>query len=150
MQDGSYLINVARGSVVEDAALVGALKSGKIGGAGLDVTEIEPLAATSLLSDNPNAIITPHVGAQSFSRVDDSTHLACVNLKRFLAVEKPYNLVDKRQAGQCEAVILKEDAKASGSIVLPDSAPDDFIAEFNRTYASIGWTVESIRPPIKR
>ncbi|TWU37828.1 hypothetical protein Q31b_46170 [Novipirellula aureliae] len=55
-----------------------------------------------------------------------------------------------RKTGQCDAVILNEDAKAAGSIVLPDSAAEDFIAEFNRTYASIGWTVESIRPPIKR
>ncbi|TWU37829.1 Glycerate dehydrogenase [Novipirellula aureliae] len=96
MPDRSYLINVARGSVVKEAALVRALQSGKLAGAGLDVTEVEPLAATSPLWDNPNVIITPHVGAQSFSRVDDSTHLACVNLRRFLAGEKPYNLVDKR------------------------------------------------------
>lgn len=95
MRPGSLLVNVARGSVVVESALVDALKSGHLGGAGLDVTEVEPLAADSLLWDHPKVLITPHVGAQSSRRVDDTTDFACINLKRFLAGELPYNRVDK-------------------------------------------------------
>ncbi|WP_372720699.1 D-2-hydroxyacid dehydrogenase [Novipirellula sp.] len=96
MRPGSYLINVARGSVVVESALVDALASGHLAGAGLDVTEVEPLAESSLLWDDPKVIITPHVGAQSYRRVDDTVDLACVNLKRFQQGKPPYNRVDKR------------------------------------------------------
>lgn len=96
MRAGSYLINVARGSIVVEEALVDALASGHLAGAGLDVTEVEPLSPASLLWDDPKVIITPHVGAQSAQRVDDTTNLACLNLRRFLAGELPYNRVDKR------------------------------------------------------
>ena len=95
MRPGSLLVNVARGSVVVESALVDALKSGHLAGAGLDVTEVEPLAPDSLLWDDPKVVITPHVGAQSARRVDDTTDFACMNLKRFLAGELPYNRVDK-------------------------------------------------------
>ena len=79
-----------------ESALVGALQSGHLAGAGLDVTEVEPLAESSLLWDDPRVMITPHVGAQSSRRVDDTTDLVCVNLRRFLGGgESPYNLVDK-------------------------------------------------------
>ena len=96
MKRGSYLVNVARGSVVVESALVDALKSGRLAGAGLDVTEVEPLSPDSQLWDDPRVIITPHVGAQSSRRVDDSTNMACINLKRFLRGQSPYNLVDKK------------------------------------------------------
>lgn len=95
MKRGSYLINVARGSVVVESSLVEALKSGQLAGCGLDVTEVEPLAESSELWEDDRVIITPHVGAQSSRRVDDSTDLACINLKRFAAGKSPYNLVDK-------------------------------------------------------
>jgi phosphoglycerate dehydrogenase-like enzyme len=96
MRAGSYLINVARGAVVVEDSLADALASGKLRGAGLDVTEIEPLAPASRLWDDPNVIVTPHVGAQSARRVDDATDFACLNLRRFLAGEMPYNRVDKK------------------------------------------------------
>lgn len=62
---GALLINVARGNVVDPEALHEALTSGKLGGAGLDVTEPEPLPAASPLWRMPNVIITPHVGGAS-------------------------------------------------------------------------------------
>ena len=96
MRPGSYLINVARGSVVVESALIEALQSEHLAGAGLDVTEVEPLSEASLLWDDPRVIITPHVGAQSARRVDDTTDLACINLRRFLRDELPYNRVDKK------------------------------------------------------
>lgn len=96
MRPGSYLVNVARGSIVVESALVEALASSHLAGAGLDVTEVEPLAASSRLWDDPKVIITPHVGAQSARRVDDTTDLACRNLRRYLDGEMPYNRVDKQ------------------------------------------------------
>jgi D-3-phosphoglycerate dehydrogenase len=95
MRPGSFLINVARGAVVVEADLVKALESGQLAGAGLDVTEIEPLSPDSLLWDNPKVMISPHVGAQSSRRVDDTTDFACANLTRYLSGELPYNRVDK-------------------------------------------------------
>jgi phosphoglycerate dehydrogenase-like enzyme len=96
MKKGSFLINVARGQVVNEAALIERLQSGHIAAAGVDVTEVEPLPVSSPLWTLPNVIITPHVGAQAASRVDDTTRMICANLKRFLAKEPLYNLVDKR------------------------------------------------------
>lgn len=96
MKPGSLLINVARGPVVVEADLVAALQSGHLAGAGLDVTEIEPLPAGSQLWDLPNVIITPHVGAQSVRRNDDATDLFCENLRRHLSGRPLLNLVDKR------------------------------------------------------
>lgn len=96
MPKGSYLINVARGQVVDETELVNALQSGHLAGAGLDVTETEPLQTDSPLWGIPNVLITPHVGAQSRRRVDDSTRFACVNLRRFLDGKPLWNQVDKR------------------------------------------------------
>lgn len=96
MKPGSVLINVARGPVVVEQDLVEALQSNHLHAAGIDVTEIEPLPTDSPLWDLENVIITPHVGAQSARRVDDTTDFACDNLRRFLAEEPLENLVDKQ------------------------------------------------------
>ncbi len=95
MPPGAVLINVARGPVVVESALVAALDAGHLSGAGLDVTEQEPLPPTSRLWDLPNVLITPHVGAQSRTRYDDATNLFCENLRRFLRGQKLVNRVDK-------------------------------------------------------
>jgi phosphoglycerate dehydrogenase-like enzyme len=96
MKRGSILINVARGPVVVERDLVAALESGHLTGAGLDVTEVEPLPIDSPLWDLPNVIITPHVGAQSHRRADDTTNLICENLRRYFAGQPLLNVVDKR------------------------------------------------------
>jgi len=96
LKPGAYLVNVARGPVVVEADLVAALNSGQLSAAGLDVTETEPLAPESPLWEMPNVVITPHVGAQSKQRVDDSTRFAVENLKRYLAGQPLQNLVDKQ------------------------------------------------------
>ena len=68
---------------------------GPPGRRGLDVTEVEPLAAESRLWDLQNVIITPHVGGQSVTRIDDMTNFFCDNLARYLAGRPLRNLVVK-------------------------------------------------------
>jgi phosphoglycerate dehydrogenase-like enzyme len=96
MKRGAILINVARGPIVVEKDLVAALESDHLAGAGLDVTEVEPLPTDSRLWDLPNVIITPHVGAQSHLRADNTTNLICENLRRYLAGRPLINLVDKQ------------------------------------------------------
>lgn len=95
MKEGAYFVNVARGQVVQESALVEALTSGHLRGAGLDVTETEPLPAASPLWDFSNVVITPHVGAQSAIRVDVTVDFFCRNLELFKRGERLANLVDK-------------------------------------------------------
>jgi D-3-phosphoglycerate dehydrogenase len=96
LRRGAVLINVARGPVVVEADLVAALETGQLSAAGLDVTQEEPLPATSRLWDLPQVLITPHVGAQSHSRYDDATALFCANLARYVRGQPLLNLVDKQ------------------------------------------------------
>jgi len=64
MKDGAYLINCARGGVVSEKALLDALNSGKIAGAGIDVFEEEPSKNLDLIN-HPNVSVTPHIGAST-------------------------------------------------------------------------------------
>ncbi len=96
MRKNSILVNMARGPLVVESALVDAIESGHLGGAALDVTEVEPLATESRLWDLPNVIITPHVGGQAASRIEDMTDFFCDNLDRFLTGKRLKNLTDKQ------------------------------------------------------
>lgn len=63
MKSGAYLVNVARGGVIDESALADALRDGRLSGAALDVYETEPLPADSPLRQAPNLVMTPHIGA---------------------------------------------------------------------------------------
>ncbi|TWT99699.1 putative 2-hydroxyacid dehydrogenase [Botrimarina colliarenosi] len=99
LPEGALLVNMARGPLVVESDLVDALESGHLGGAGLDVTELEPLPVESRLWEQPNAIITPHVGGQSASRIDDMTNLFCANLSRYFADRSPLNYLAEKRLG---------------------------------------------------
>lgn len=98
MKQGSYLVNVARGPVVDTQALIAALEDGPLAGACLDVTDPEPLPADHPLWDLPNVVITPHVSSRSglTSAVWKQTYLE--NVRRFARGEELLNVVD-RSAG---------------------------------------------------
>lgn len=113
MKPGSYLVNVARGAVVVEAALVDALDRGQLAGAALDVTEVEPLPSASSLWDRENVLITPHVGAQSARRVSDTTDLVCENIRRFRAGQPLWNVVDKRLGFPHPSVVWRPDQAAA-------------------------------------
>jgi phosphoglycerate dehydrogenase-like enzyme len=94
MKPGSWLINVARGRLVDERALLRALRDGPMGGAVLDAFRDEPLPPESPLYDVPNLIVTPHTSWSSGRVLDRSIGLFCDNLKRFAAGEPLLNAID--------------------------------------------------------
>jgi phosphoglycerate dehydrogenase-like enzyme len=95
MRPGAVLINIARGSVVDEPAMIEALRSGHLGGAALDVVASEPLAADSPLWDMPNVIITPHSMSTATSENARLTDLFADNLRRYVNDEPLRNAIDK-------------------------------------------------------
>lgn len=91
---GAVLVNVARGGVVDEGALVGALRSGRLRGAGLDVFAREPLPEDSPLWSLPNVLVTPHVSGASHRFWRRQTDLILENLERHLAGRPLVNAVD--------------------------------------------------------
>ncbi len=96
MKPSAYFINIGRGALVREKDLIAALKKKTIAGAGLDVTEVEPLPASSPLWNMPNVIITPHHSGASEHAMDRAIDRFCLNLKAFLVGDRLPNLVDKK------------------------------------------------------
>ena len=94
VKPGAFFVNVGRGRSVVQAALVAALKSGRLAGAGLDVTDPEPLPAESPLWQMQNVIITPHVSADSDLGNEARFAIAIENLRRYVAGERMLSVVD--------------------------------------------------------
>lgn len=94
MKSTAYLFNVGRGALVDELALIEALKEGKLAGAGLDVTQIEPLPPTSKLWDLDNVFITPHASGLSPSDPHQVFSLFLDNLERYLEGKQMQNIVD--------------------------------------------------------
>ena len=97
MKPGAHFINVSRGQLVDEGALVEVLNSGHLAGAALDVFTEEPLPADSPLWTQPNLIITPHISAYSTNMMNQVVDLFVENLKRYLSNEPLYNLVSLEQ-----------------------------------------------------
>lgn len=93
----TYVVNIARGPVVDTAALIHALESGQIAGAALDVTDPEPLPADHALWQAPNVFITPHVSWQSQKRWGRALEMLELNLERLATGEPLVNVVNKEQ-----------------------------------------------------
>ena len=94
VKPGAWLINVARGRLVDERALVRALRDGPLGGAILDTFVEEPLPERSVFYDLPNAIVTPHTSWSSGRALDRTIELFCDNLRRFARGEEMLNVVD--------------------------------------------------------
>ena len=95
MKPGAVLVSLSRGDLVVEDALVDALRSGRLRGAGLDVFATEPLPDSSPLWTLPNVVMTPHVSAVTRAFWRRETDLILENLRRYLAGEELLNLVDK-------------------------------------------------------
>ena len=94
MKRSAYLINVARGTLIDEPALAAALKDNLIAGAALDVTAKEPLAPESPLWKLGNCFITPHVSGATESTWDREEELMAENLERWFAGKELLNIVD--------------------------------------------------------
>ncbi len=95
MKDGVYFINIGRGETVDEAALIDALRSGKVAGAALDVFETEPLPQDSPLWEMKNVLITPHSSGATIHYDARAFDIFLDNLQRYVAGDKLKNIVDK-------------------------------------------------------
>ncbi len=95
MKPGAVLINISRGAVVDEAALISALRSGRLRGAALDVFAVEPLPPDSPLWDMPNVLVTPHSMSTVTSENEAVVEVFVDNLRRYLAGQPLRNVFDR-------------------------------------------------------
>jgi phosphoglycerate dehydrogenase-like enzyme len=95
MKPSAVLVNVSRGEVVDEAALIHALGKGRLRGAGLDVFEQEPVPGDSPLWELPNVIMSPHIAGLSYMYNERAAHLFAENLRLYLAGKPLLNLVHR-------------------------------------------------------
>jgi phosphoglycerate dehydrogenase-like enzyme len=97
MKPSAYFINISRGGIVDEPALIKALQEKQIAGACLDVFVEEPLPSSSPLWEMSNVLVTPHMAGESPRLHDDTVRFFCQNLKAFLGGKPLQNLVDKQR-----------------------------------------------------
>ncbi|HEY6380969.1 MAG TPA: NAD(P)-dependent oxidoreductase, partial [Pseudolabrys sp.] len=88
LKKGAYVVNTARGPLIDEQALVAALESGQVGGAGLDVVAAEPLAKDSPLLGRDNVIISPHTAFYSIEALDELQTKCASDVARVLIGKK--------------------------------------------------------------
>lgn len=93
MKPGAIIVNLSRGGIIDQAALISALKEKRLAGAGLDVTDPEPPAADDPIWDTPNLLITPHFTAAMPDRAERSLDVVIENLRRYRAGQPLLNRV---------------------------------------------------------
>ncbi len=98
MKPSAYLVNVSRGALIDEAALIARLRAGGIAGAGLDVTADDPTPKDSPLWDLPNTILTPHIATESVKLSETVVDFWCENVRRFAGNQPLLGVMD-RQAG---------------------------------------------------
>ena len=97
MKPTAYIINIGRGRIIDEEAMIRALSEKQIAGAGLDVFATEPLPRSSKLWEMPNVLCSPHVSGGMEGYNVQATELFCRNLERFLAGKRLFNVVGKRR-----------------------------------------------------
>jgi D-2-hydroxyacid dehydrogenase (NADP+) len=97
MKSTAIIINIARGAIIDEEALIHALEEKRIAGAGLDVTSTEPLPPESPLWDVDNVIITPHIAGAMEDYNSKAADLFCDNLHRYLEGKRLRNVIDKKK-----------------------------------------------------
>ncbi len=97
MKPTGIIVNIARGGIIDEPALIECLTEGRIAGAGLDVTKVEPLPEDDPLWDTPRLVITPHIAGWSNDRSRSVVRFFCENLTRYKAGEPLRNLVDQQR-----------------------------------------------------
>jgi D-3-phosphoglycerate dehydrogenase len=95
MKRGAYLLNCARGGLVDQADVAAALKQGLLGGYGCDVVEPEPIEKTNPLLGAPNVVFTPHTGSRTYESVERQAMMAAENMIRVLKGEAPHAQANK-------------------------------------------------------
>lgn len=94
MKRSAIVVNLARGAIIDEQALIDALRNGFIAGAALDVFEVEPLPESSPLWTMPNVLITPHVAGNSPRYLERAAPVLIENARRYLRGEALVNVVD--------------------------------------------------------
>jgi len=94
LKQGAFVVVVSRGGIVDEEALAAGLHTGRIGGAALDATAVEPLPPDSPLWDAPNMLISPHTSAESVQLIERRKAIFVENLRRYLAGAALLNVCD--------------------------------------------------------
>jgi phosphoglycerate dehydrogenase-like enzyme len=97
MKDSAFFVNIARGEICDEDALIAALEQKQIAGAALDVFSQEPLPSTSPLWKLPNALMSPHISGPTPHYNERATDIFIANLQLYLAGKPMYNVVDKHR-----------------------------------------------------
>jgi phosphoglycerate dehydrogenase-like enzyme len=97
MKPTACIINIGRGDLIDQEALLRALDEKLIAGAGLDVTTPEPLPKESKLWDFDNVILSPHISGGMEDYMLRATELFCENLERYLSGKKLLNVIDRKK-----------------------------------------------------